>query len=245
MRLHRFYIQDSLSGKKEIRISHEKLLHQLRDVFRLAAGDEVIFFDGRGIDYGCKVTVLAKREGVFEKLSEEQSFIPETKVTLLMSVIKKENFELVVEKATELGVSTIVPIVTERTLIKNLNTDRLQRIMIEASEQCGRGDIPLLGEITNLELAIADYKNIIAFDISGYDLSSERIHKVLGSPREALGQTIVNSPAIEILIGPEGGWSEKELALLRDKNITLAKLGDTTLRAETAAIVACSKILYQ
>ncbi len=224
MRLHRFYIEESLSGKREIRIEDDKLLHQLRDVFRLESGDEVVFFDGRGIDYKCKVNVLAKREGVFEKINEERSFIPSMQVTLLMSVIKKENFELVVEKATEIGVSKIVPVTTERTLVKNLNTERLQRIMIEASEQCGRGDIPSLGETIDLETALNEYSDVIAFDISGTS-------------------SLQSSSSSALLIGPEGGWSEKELELLKSKNIKVAKLGDTTLRAETAAIVACAKAL--
>lgn len=227
MRLHRFYTTENLEGRAEIKIFDEKLLHQLRDVFRLTAGSEIIFFDGRGTDYKFSVNILSKKEGVFEKISEEDVYVPEKKVTLLMSVIKKENFELAVEKATEIGVTKIVPVLSERTLQKNLNTERLQRIMIEASEQCGRGDIPDLGETVDLETALQEYLDIIAFDITGGNL--ETLSKDISSPK--------------ILIGPEGGWSEKELELLKEKNISIAKLGDTTLRAETAAIVASAKVL--
>lgn len=224
MRLHRFFVSENLNRVKEIRITDEKLLHQMRDVFRLKSGDEVVLFLGDSTNYRCKINVLSKKEGVFEKISEEKGFVPEIKVALLMAVIKKENFELVCEKATEIGVSTIVPIVTERTLAKNLNTERLQKIIIEASEQCGRGDIPELKQITNLELAITSYSNIIAFDISGTS-------------------SLPSFSTSSLLIGPEGGWSDGELELIKSKGIKLAKLGDTTLRAETAAIVACAKVM--
>jgi 16S rRNA (uracil1498-N3)-methyltransferase len=110
--------------------------------------------------------------------------------------------------------------------------------MIEASEQCGRGDVPSLGETVDLETALSKFPEAIAFDLSG-----KSIFEVLGSPRSELGQTVKNTIAFEILIGPEGGWSDKELALIKDRNIKLAKLGDTTLRAETAAIVSCAQIL--
>jgi len=241
MRLHRFFVEERLGGES-IRISDEKLLHQMRDVFRLKTDDEVIFFDqptgevgGAGIDYRYVITMISKKEGVFEKRGVEKNYIPEKKVTLLMSVIKKENFELVVEKATELGVTEIVPIVTERTLVKNLNIERLRKIMIEASEQCGRGDIPTLGESLDLKAALENYPDIIAFDITGGKFEN------INQKSETSSLRTFSSSAL--LIGPEGGWSEKELALLTEKSITLAKLGDTTLRAETAAIVACAKVL--
>lgn len=224
MRLHRFFVLENLECRSDIRITDERLLHQMRDVFRLKTDDEVIMFSGDGIDYRCKINVLSKKEGVFEKLSEERSYMPENKVTLLLSVIKKENFELVCEKAAEIGVSAIVPIVSERTLQKNLNFERLQKIVTEASEQCGRGDIPEVRDVVSLADAIVHYKSIIAFDISG-------------------ASSLPSFSASSLLIGPEGGWSDSELKLLKDKNIVIAKLGDTTLRAETAAIVACAKVL--
>ncbi len=231
MRLHRFFVEEDL-GRETVSIFDEKLLHQLRDVFRLGTGDRVIFFnqptsEADGFDYLYEVDFISKKEASFRFISKSKNFIPKQKVTLLMSVIKKENFELVVEKAVELGVSEIVPIVTERTLVKNLNTERLRKIIVEASEQCGRGDVPMLSETIDLETALQNFSDIIAFDISGGSL--EASSSKLSTP--------------SFLIGPEGGWSESELALIREKNILIAKLGDTTLRAETAAIVACAKVL--
>jgi 16S rRNA (uracil1498-N3)-methyltransferase len=226
MRLHRFFVEENLEGEKEIIISDSAIIHQIKDVFRLEKGDEVILFDGRGVDYKCQIVLLSKDEGVFEIKEENETFIPKKKVSLLLSMIKKENFELACEKATEIGVSEIVPIISERTLAKNLNIDRLKKIVREASEQCRRGDIPQIIETLDLKDVIEKYPQIIAFDILGAKFSA-----------------MDDAENSAILIGPEGGWSEKELSMFRAKNISIYKLGETTLRAETAAIVAASKVL--
>jgi 16S rRNA (uracil1498-N3)-methyltransferase len=100
--------------------------------------------------------------------------------------------------------------------------DRAKRIIKEASEQCGRGDVPVLEEITNLESIISNSEKIVTFDITGELISNLKLE-------------IDN---YSILIGPEGGWSEKELSLFKEKNIPIYSLGGLTLRAETAAITA-------
>lgn len=242
MRLHRFYIEHDLKNKAQIEILDEAILHQMKNVFRLEKacpplpraagdgrrGDRVIFFDGGGKDYECIVELLSKKEGKFvvEKISDV--FIPEKKVTLYMSLIKKENFELVIEKATELGVSRIIPLITERVQKKNIDLARCRRIIKEASEQCGRGDLPEISEpITLEEVFKADVSGLIAFDMSGLGLNNLKL----------------KTENSKLLIGPEGGWSDSELTLFREKNISLYSLGQTVLRAETAAIVATAFIL--
>ncbi|MES2059471.1 MAG: RsmE family RNA methyltransferase, partial [Patescibacteria group bacterium] len=151
MRLHRFYIEEKLAGKSEVKIFDEALLHQLKDVFRLQKGDSVIFFDGEGSDVTYRIEMISKKEGAFAKESESKSIMPESKIALYMALIKKDNFELVLQKCTELGVSKFVPIMAERSEKKNIDMDRAKRIIKEASEQCGRGDLPELSEIKSLE----------------------------------------------------------------------------------------------
>lgn len=225
MRLHRFFVKKNIGEKTEIEISEERIVHQVQNVFRLKVNDKVIFFDGKGKDFECEIKSIDKKEIVFGVRNSTKVFVPEKKVTLFMSLIKKENFELVCEKATELGVAKIVPIVSERTLLKNLNKERIEKILVEASEQCGRGDVPELGEIMDLELLImnSNIEEIFVVDFgapSFSDLSLSTYHSSL-------------------LIGPEGGWSKEERKLFKEKNLKIFSLGETTLRAETAAIVAC------
>src|SRR3989338_5781535 len=163
MRLHRFYIEKKLVSLQSpyldgrqlmVRVDDEGLLHQMRDVFRLTKGDEGIFFDGEGMDITFRIEMLSKKEGIFVKEKEERSAghgnTRHSSITLLMALIKKDNFELVLQKCTELGVSRFVPILAERSEKKNLDMERAKRIIKEASEQCGRGDIPGLREVMSL-----------------------------------------------------------------------------------------------
>jgi 16S rRNA (uracil1498-N3)-methyltransferase len=184
----------------------------------------VVLFNGSGFEYECVISFISNREAKLEVVSKKPSIIPNTNITLYQSLIKKDNFEWIAEKATELGVAKIVPVVSERSEKKNINEERLKKILIEASEQCGRGDVPELGEIVDLEDAIQSAENIIIFDKGGDPV--ENTFEVAAS----------------IFIGPEGGWSEKEINMFKERGAHICSLGPLTLRAETAAIVAMSKL---
>jgi 16S rRNA (uracil1498-N3)-methyltransferase len=222
MRIHRFYIENQIENK-DVGISDERLVHQWRHVFRYNVGSEVVLFNGSGFEYECVISFISNREAKLEVVSKKPSIIPNTNVTLYQSLIKKDNFEWIAEKATELGVAKIVPMISERSEKKNINEERLKKILIEAGEQCGRGDVPELGEIIDLEDAIQFAENIIIFDKSGDPV--ENTFEVAAS----------------IFIGPEGGWSEKEINMFKERGAHICSLGPLTLRAETAAIVAVSK----
>ena len=232
MRLHRFYIKEKIIKEGglaiggQVKISDEAVLHQMKNVFRLGAGDNVVFFNGDGKDFECKIETLSKKEGVFTVESEKKAHVPEKKVHVFLSAIRKERFEWAVEKCTELGVSSITPIITKRSEHTHLNIERLKKIAIEASEQCGRGDILEIGELTNFsDLNLDD--SFIAFNMNGSDIKS--INCSLST--------------INLLIGPEGGWSEEEVEIFKQKNIKTYSLGQTVLRAETAAVVGSGLIV--
>lgn len=114
MRLHRFYTRENLQERQQITISDVGQVHQMRSVFRFQVGDSVILFNGDGYDYVSKIVSLGKSEAV---LSVTQSTMnewkPVVKLTLAVSMIKKDNFEWIVQKATELGVSEIIPLISE------------------------------------------------------------------------------------------------------------------------------------
>lgn len=223
MRLHRFYIQDELSEGAEITSLDQERIHQWLSVFRFTAGDRVILFNGNGFEYEAEFLELHKKKAVLQVGEKSIAWTPEKKIVLYMSVIKKDLFELVVEKATELGVSEIVPVFTQRSVVKNLNMERLERIAIEASEQCGRGDVPNIHEIKKLdEVLDGSVDGLMVLDMGGENLSANN----------------VDANYLGILIGPEGGWDEAERKMFQEKGIKSLSLGPTTLRGETAAIVA-------
>lgn len=233
MRLHRFIGEYNLN-KDIIEIKDLDFIKQIKSVLRLELGDFLILCDGNGIEAKVEIIEINKGEiitQVIERTEKEQDL---KKVSLYLSILKKENFELAVEKAVEIGVSEIIPIITERTVKLNLNEDRLRKIIREASEQSGRVYLPKLSPIMKFEDAILDGKKNeenIFFDI--VDIKET----VRGSFASA------HSNSASIFIGPEGGFTEEENNFAKENNYEIQSLGKLTLRAETAAIIATYKVV--
>lgn len=188
-----------------------------------------MLFDGSGMEFDCVIEKMTRMEADLRIYKERKGVTPDKEIILCQSIIKKDKMEWVAEKATELGVSKIIPILSERSEKKNIDLKRLRKIMIEASEQCGRADVPEVGEIMNLESSIKNYgENAVFLDSSGVS-----IHK----------SNFLNLKSI--FIGPEGGWSESEIERFKEANLPAGRagmerlsLGKLTFRSETAAIAA-------
>lgn len=234
MRLHRFYI-NKLIDSEEVVINEERLIHQWRNVFRFNVGGELILFDGSGFEYDALIEKITNREAILRIIDKRKGVIPDKEVVLCQSLIKKDKMEWVIEKATELGVSKIVPIISERSEKKGFNLERARKIAIEASEQCGRADVPILEGIQKLEFIIENCEGeIIFFDPRGLSLSHENDFRTL---------LLASRNSISIFIGPEGGWTEKELLSMKEKGAQALSLGPLILKAETASVVSISKFL--
>lgn len=256
MRLHRFFIGQSANGVEqkipssgEVTISDVELAHQLRRVFRFISGDKVILFDGSGYDFICEITSFEKESVKFvvqEKIQNKN--VPQCEVFLFASLIKNSNYELVLEKCTELGVSHFVPIISERSEKKKLNYDRARKIIKEASEQSGRGTLPKIYDTILLLEVFEQYKvPFFVFHGSGENFRQSndkfQISPETFAEAKVKGQANVKENKIGILIGPEGGWSENEIKFFKEKNIPIYSLGNQILRAETASIVASAFLL--
>ncbi len=229
MRLHRFFVSDPLEGKDSIVIRNRELHHQLKDVFRFQVGARVILLDNSGYEFEATITSFELNNLQFDIASSQKSKnIPQKEITLFASLIKKDNFEWIVEKGTEIGVSHFVPVLSERSEKKALNMERANKIIQEASEQSGRGILPKLFDPVSFEQALTVDVPLFAFHLDGRKLTEHDL------ALEKLG----------ILIGPEGGWSEREVALMKEKKIPILSLGDRVLRAETAAIVIPALFLF-
>ena len=227
MRLHRFYVTQPLG--EEVVIDNVSLIKQWAKVFRYKKGDFVILFNGEALDVTFSINVISNKICTFTRNGSVISYIPKKKIVLYLCIIKKDNFDLVVQKVTELGVSLIVPVISERSEKKDINFDRLLRIITEASEQCGRGDIPTLAPVISLVSAVEDgLSNDASFvlQMDGEDIFTTTIQK-----------EIATRNSFSFFVGPEGGWTDTEMKLFKEKGIIGVSLGKTTLRAETAAIV--------
>lgn len=202
----------------------------LLNVLRLKPGDAITVLDGKGASYRAGIVKADKREvrlAIHERLPEE----PEntTGITLIQGILKSDRMDLVVQKATELGVLCIVPAVTERSQVrKTRKTPRWAKIALEASRQSGRAVPPAVNEPVPLEQALKEAEGGLIFWEEGGVPLKEAAEGFAGS----------DSRAITLAVGPEGGFSGEEIGMAGEYGFTAVSLGNNILRAETAAIVA-------
>jgi 16S rRNA (uracil1498-N3)-methyltransferase len=224
---------------KSLTLQAEEARH-LRDVLRLRPGDGVHVFDGAGKEFECSIEESRKDTARLRVLTEVAPSRPESplELTLAVALLKSDKFDLVVQKATELGVVRVVPVSTKLADIRlhddsdaNKRVARWQRIALEASKQSGRALVP---EVTH-PISFAEL-------IQAKDATGER--KLMFSEREGGSllemKNIPDSSQRQVtaLVGSEGGWTDEEIFLARDNNWGVVTLGGRTLRAETAAIAA-------
>ena len=246
MKLQRFFIEEQLRNKKDITLYDDELIHQLKDVFRLRTGDQIMLLDNSGFEYLSEIVVLARGKGEIKIIDQSAALnVPKKEVWLFAALIKKDNYEWILEKCTELGVSHFVPLVTDRTEKKDLNIERARKIIKEASEQSERGVMPVLHGVVTLEEAVTTYAKqfpLYAFHI-GQQYEKFNYSEIKNKHADRNATLKLPEEPVGIFIGPEGGWTEKEANLFIEKEIKVYTIGNQVLRAETAAIAISSLIL--
>lgn len=225
------------SDLQSLTLQSEEARH-LRDVLRLRIGDRVRVFDGVGKEFDCSIDESRKDSARLKVLAEVAPARPESplQLTLAVALLKSDKFDLVVQKATELGVARVVPVATKLADIRlrddsdaNKRVTRWQRIALEASKQSGRAVVPeVIHPVSFAEL-------VLASDDTGQQklMFSEREGQSLLEMKNTLNP---NPQQVSALVGSEGGWTDEEISLARDNNWSVVTLGGRTLRAETAAI---------
>lgn len=247
MQRRRFYAPPDNINREVVMLSREET-HHLTRVLRLKPGDEVFVFDGCGREYRCnflKIEETRARLAVVDELAD----LVESPLTLELgqALAKGEKFDFIVQKATELGVSSIVPLITDRADVKLADVrsekkmERWRRISLEALKQCGRRR---LVEI-KAPMAVGKLLDRPARDIDrsidcAVVVFSEKGGVVIA---DALAGLSAGS-SLTALIGPEGGWSEDEISLFAARGVNSVTLGPRVLRTETAAIAAMTLIQH-
>lgn len=222
MKIHRFFVNDSSHFEPIIR--DKKLVHQMVRVLRLHPGEQVVIADGQGAERLCRLIAFDDKTVSVECLEERQNTVDSVRdSTLYMAILKREHLEMVVEKATEVGIARIVPIVTERTVKLQVREDRLQTIAREAAEQSGRGRIPMIEPIQSFASALKDAS--ARGEVWFFHLDASAVPSFVPDP-------------IAGFVGPEGGWTDAEIEQARMAGARLCGLGKTILRGETAAVIA-------
>ncbi|MBT4384192.1 16S rRNA (uracil(1498)-N(3))-methyltransferase [Candidatus Peregrinibacteria bacterium] len=221
-----------LRAKNQVEIRDKEIVHQMIKVLRFRAGDKCVILDGLGEKADGEILELHKKGAVIALSEHSVCVAPKRRVRLCVALSKKPaTFELIVQKAVELGVTDIIPIVSERCQASEIRKpERLDAILREACEQSERCFLPKMHEV----LSLGDFLENLP---SGTLLA--------GDARDTDGslKDMDTSGNINLLIGPEGGFTENELGVLRSADSKIFLLGDTVLRMETAAIAALAIVL--
>ncbi|KDR95061.1 16S rRNA (uracil1498-N3)-methyltransferase [Peptoclostridium litorale DSM 5388] len=234
---------DEAEGKCSITNSED--VKHIAKVLRLKEGDEVEVCNGKNREFLCEIESVSK-SSVDLAIKREIDVNRESpvSVTIYQGLPKAQKFELIVQKLTEVGVSRIVPVITERTVVKlssqkeEKKSGRWEKIIHSAAKQSKRGVLPVLEGAMNLKDAMEDIKgnelNIVPYE----NESAVGIKQTLrekGSEAKSVG----------IFIGPEGGFEEEEIHVLSENGVVPVTLGKRILRTETASIVSAAIVLYE
>ena len=243
--MNRFFVSHPEIANELIIIQEKEHVHHIKSVLHLQVNEPVVIFDGDGNEYNClisglgeKVTLSIKGKTISDKLNNK------TMLTIACAIPKKSKFDDIVDKLTQLGVFRVIPLVTERVVVKldrkkeDSRLCRWRKIAQSAAEQSQRNNIPVIEPVQKL-------KDILA---KGKDFDLKLIPTLVGERRSL--REVFTSPALPlnpnilVLIGPEGDFSDDEINLAKKSGFIPVTLGDLVLRVDTAVIAVASFIRF-
>lgn len=243
--MNRFFVSRPVISGNIITMQDKEQVHHLKSVLHLKLKEPVVIFDRDGNEYSCLVSRLG--ESVALEIRDRRVFDKskiKVKLTIACAIPKKAKFDDIVDKLTQLGINKIIPLITERVVVRldrkkeALRLERWRKIAQSAAEQSQRRDIPEITVINNL-------KELLSLS-SDFDL---KLIPTLSGHRKSLGQVFSLSSSfpvvnILVLIGPEGDFSDEEINLAKNAGFIPITLGDLVLRVDTAAIAMASFIRF-
>lgn len=238
-----FYIKNEQKNQENIIITGNDAKH-IKGPLRHKVGDVLDVCDEAGMKYEAKIMQMEEEKILLQIMAEKKSNTESPmEITLLQGLPKADKMDFIVQKATELGVSEIIPVEMERSIVKleeksaTKKVERWNKIAYEASKQSGRQKVPKVLNVANL-------KNIIE-KFSKYDIVILPYEKETKQNLKQLLQKHQNLTKVAVIIGPEGGFSENDLSLLNLPNIEKVTLGARILRTETAGIATLAMLMYE
>lgn len=221
----RIFLNENLNEQSEIILSKDQS-HYLLSVMRLKVGQKVLFFNGNDGEFYGIINSIEKKKTTIKILSKEREVNDQQKVVLAFCPPKGNKLDFLIQKSTEIGVREFIPVISDHTINRKINIDRLKKIIIESAEQSNQIQLPNL-------------QNPLSFDSFVNNFSKSTIlFADINSLNSSLDEIIEKKQSNYILfIGPEGDFSSKEReVILQNKNFKSFSLGSTILRSETAAI---------
>jgi 16S rRNA (uracil1498-N3)-methyltransferase len=240
--MHRFYCSSKFITQDKINISDKEQIHYLKDVLRLKTGDAAVIFDENGNEYQASIEKLSLQAIVLQiKKAYQSAEAKRIMVAVACAIPKKSKIDDIIDKLTQLGVDRIIPLLTERVIVKldkekkSRRQSRWEKIALAASQQSQRNTIAVIEPVK-------DFKEVLV-ESRGYDL---KLIPTLAGERKNLKEVLANSHPknILILIGPEGDFSPQEVSAAVNAGFIPVTFGDLVLRVETACVYIASVLNY-
>ncbi|MCH9753659.1 MAG: 16S rRNA (uracil(1498)-N(3))-methyltransferase [Alphaproteobacteria bacterium] len=224
--LKRVYTEDQISVSSDVLFCNTDKIHHITKVLRLKEEDEFLLFNEESGEFLVNIKEVISKSKILLSIKKQVRTLEKShNINVAFSPIKQERLRFLIEKCTEIGCTSFHPVITERSIVRKITVDKLRSYAISASEQSGRIDVPNLFPAQSLLSWLSNCDNKILF-------CDECEEKNVISKIDHQGK-------VTVLIGPEGGFTEKERELiLKNKNVTSVSLGKNILRAETASIFA-------
>lgn len=237
--MHRFFLPPECITEDQVRFPAD-ISHQITRVLRLKSENQVTVLDNLGSEFLVNLVAINAKQcqgRIIQKKPTENEL--KTKLNLLIALTQREKFEFILQKCTEIGIDSITPIISIRSLVNSTavwtgKKERWDRIIKEAAEQSGRGHIPVLSKPVDLKAAINSLSpvKLIAWE----EEKQNNLKQILKG---------CTADQVALMIGPEGGFEEAEVEMAKEAGWLPFSLGKRILRMETAAIVASALILYE
>ena len=230
--LPRFYLQNLKIQNDTVNIQDKQVIYQITKILRLKKDDIFVVFDPQH-EYQILIQQISKNNltgKIIEKTKSERE--PRKKLILYQSLLKSDKFEWILQKCVEIGISEFVPIISDNSIVREISENKLERyqkIIKEATEQCGGVKLAKFNQAMEFKQAIKQIKNLEGQKLLAWEGQIEnQLNKILDE----------NQKKYHLFIGPEGGFSPEEVELAKQNSIQIISLGKRILRAETADIVA-------
>lgn len=244
MTMHRFFVDDEFINRDTLKITGDDVNH-ISKVLRLKIKEHIVVSDGSGNEYLCSITSISKDCIICSILEVNKNLTePTVKVDLYQGIPKSTKMDLIVQKCVELGINSIIPVNTERVVVKASDDNRFsnkilrwQRIAEEAAKQSGRGKIPRVESPMMFNEVLVRLKEYDAAVIPYEKENTTGLKQILKEKTDVKN--------IAVIIGPEGGFSEKEIDMAEVEGAVPITLGPRILRTETAGFACLTMILYE
>jgi len=240
----RCYVEPAAWRADQMELADEEV-HHLHTVMRARVGFRVTLFDGRGRSAEAEILQIERHHARLRVLQQHDQPVPAVELVLIQGIPREQKMDLVVQKATELGVTRILPVQTDHAVMRlradneAAKRERWQKIALNAAKQCGSDWLPDVAPVQDLAACLSTMPRVDLFLVCSLEADARPLREIIEQARGAQPRSLA------VLVGPEGDLSARERAAARNAGARSASLGSSVLRSETAALYVLSVLTYE